>query len=188
MPFRFFVICLLAGLLGACAEKKLKPDLQFQLQGRDYLYTKNNWSFVGRVAISDKNNSLSASINWQHQKEQDNIELAGPFGQGRTLIMLADEGVVIDYGDKRLEYMGDKDQIVSMHLGVRVPVSALRYWVLGLVAPNNEYRDQEQGFEQAGWLVKYQQMQNVGQYILPRKIRVEQGNSRVKLIINQWNF
>jgi len=182
------VLLIMATLLVSCADVHVKPTIPFQLTARDYLYAKASWAFVGRMAVSDKNDSFSASITWKHQDSQDKLELSGPFGQGRTLIELTDEGVVIDNGDERMQYSGNADELVSRQVGVDIPVSALKYWVLGLVEPELEYDLLEKGFVQSGWNVKYQQMQVVGQNTMPRKIRVEQGDVKLKLIINHWDL
>jgi outer membrane lipoprotein LolB len=118
----------------------------------------------------------------------DEIELAGPLGQGRTQILLTQQYVVIDYGDKRLQYAGNVDDVISSQLGVSVPVSALKYWVLGLVNPEKEYEVIENGFFQLAWKVKYQIMQLVGEDELPKKIRVTGNNTKLKLIIDNWQI
>ena len=186
--YKSVVLLILTALLVSCADVPVKSTTPFQLSGRDYLYSKTSWSFAGRMAITDENDSFTASIAWKHQGRQDKLELAGLFGQGRTLIELTDDGVVIDNGDERLQYSGNADELVSRQVGIDIPVSALKYWVLGLVEPELEYGVLEKGFVQSGWNVSYPQMQIVGQNIMPRKIRVEQEDVKLKLIINHWDL
>jgi outer membrane lipoprotein LolB len=181
-------VIVLIGLLVSCSQVPLKPETPFQLSERDYLYKIADWSFSGRLAMSDKSNSLSASVVWKHQKHQDQIELAGPFGRGRTLISLTENSVVIDDGDERLNYYGNVDDIVTQQLGLRLPVSALKYWVLGLVEPNIDYTNFENGFLQSGWKIQYQQMQFVENNQLPRKLKIEKHKSKLKLIIQHWEL
>ncbi len=184
------VLITLSCLLISCAELPVQSTRPFDLTGRYYLYDKSEWSFSGRMAFSDKNNSISAAIDWKHQGEQDQLELSGPFGQGRTLIQLFGDKVVVDYGNEQRKYFGNVDELVARHVGISIPVSALKYWVLGLVEPDIEYDMFENGFLQAGWRVNYQQMQtqNVGQVDMPKKIRVEQNEVKLKLIINEWDI
>jgi len=167
MIVRVIAVLILTGLLISCAETTIKSTIPFDLIGRENLYDKSDWSLNGRLALSDSNNSLSASIKWKHQINQDLIELAGPFGQGRTVILLTEESMVIDDGNKVLKYHGNVDNLVSMHTGISVPVSALKYWVLGLVEPDSEYVVVENGFLQSGWNVNYPQMQLAGEDELP---------------------
>ena len=186
--YKSIVFLILTALLVSCAGTPVKTTIPFQLSGRGHLYNKSSWFFSGRIAVTDENDSFSASITWEHLGWKDKLELAGLFGQGRTLIELTDDGVVIDNGDERLQYSGNADKLVSRQVGVDIPVSALKYWVLGLVEPGLEYDLLEKGFVQSGWNVSYQQMQVVGQTDMPRKIRVEQDDVKLKLIINHWDL
>lgn len=187
MIARSIVFLLLISLLISCAETTVKSTVLFDLIGRDYLYDKNDWSLHGRLALSDKSNSLSASISWRHQRDRDEIELSGPFGQRHTVLLLTEDKMVTDDGDKQVQYHGNIDNLVSIHTGIAVPVSALKYWVLGLVKPNSEYVITENGFLQSGWKVKYSQMQFAGEDELPRKIKIEKEFAKLKLIINRWD-
>lgn len=188
MRFRFFILLTLATSLVACVDKTAKSTLPFELSERGYLYEKKVWSFTGRLAFSDSNDSFSASIDWKHQENQDELELSGPFGQGRTLVQLTGNSVVVDYGNKRIQSFGDVDSMVSKHTGINIPVSALKYWVLGLVEPDSEYVEVENGFLQSGWQIEYQQINPVSLFYLPQKIRIEQNNVKLKLIINEWDI
>lgn len=131
---------------------------------------------------------MSANIVWEHGLNQENIELAGIFGMGRTKINLTQQRVMIDSAGKQEVAYGDVNDIVSSRLGVTVPAAALQYWVLGLVDPSESYSRQESGFEQYGWRIRYLQMQEQKNKSLPRKIRLEKGTALLKLIINQWEI
>jgi outer membrane lipoprotein LolB len=186
MNFRALLLVLLSTQLLACADRIVKESALFKLEGRDYLYQKSKWTFSGRLAISDGEQSLSAAIVWGHDQHRDAIELSGAFGQGRTLIELTEGKMIVDNGDRRVQYSGQEDVLVSNLLGLAVPVSALKYWVRGLVLPEQGYVLIDKGFLQSQWQVKYLQMQFIGRDELPRKIKIDKGNARLKLVINQW--
>ncbi len=186
---RIISLLLLAGLLVSCASKLVKPVTHFQLQGRNYLYDKNKWFFSGRIALSNEKESLSLSISWNHNNKHDKIELAGSFGQGRTIFEITEKGIGIDDGEKRLQFVGSADVLVARHVGIKIPISALKYWVLGLVKPDTHFVGEENGFLQSEWRVQYQQMQLVDGDALPKKIkfeRIEPRNEKLKLIIDHW--
>jgi len=185
---RCFVIVMLSMVLFSCASVSEKQELAFQLDGRNELYEKSGWSFVGRIALLDSDSSFSAAISWVHEGENDEIELSGPFGQGRTIIWVTGSSVEIDNGDEHLQYFGDVDMLISRQLGVSVPVSALRYWLLGLVHPRMKYTEQAGGFVQSGWQVTYHAMQQEGKELLPRKLRIEQDKTKLKLVIGEWDL
>ena len=184
---RWQSIFLISIFLASCTSLQEKSPETFQLTEREHLYKKTKWSFSGRIALADKNESFSAAIMWSHKDEKDELEVSGPFGQGRTVIVIDKHSVVIDYGDERLQYFGSVDALVSRQLGVAMPVSALKYWVLGLVEPETAYVMQGRGFIQSKWLVSYLGMQQVGVESLPRKFRAERERTKLKLIIDQWD-
>ncbi len=188
MSFRCIALLILSTQLFSCAQIAVKESDLFKLEGRDYLYQKTEWSFSGRLAISDQNQSLSASINWDHKDNKDVIELSGAFGQGRTLIELSQDKMIVDDGEQRLHYFGEVDALISQLLGVAVPFSALKFWVRGLVFPKKDYQLIEKGFLQSESTIKYLQMQAIGLDQLPRKIKIVNNQSTLKLVINRWQL
>lgn len=96
--------------------------------------------------------------------------------------------MAIDYGEEAVRFIGSADDLMRKYTGVSVPVLALRYWVLGLVDPKNSYVSAKDGFIQLGWNVSYQQMQLVELDEMPKKIKVKQDDSKLKLIIDHWDI
>lgn len=182
---RFLLPLVLLGL-AACSEMPVKSGQPFQVSERAHLYQLKNWSFDGRLSLTDGQESWSAAIEWQHSEKKDEIKLSGPLGQGGVLIILTDELVIIDRGDDKITQSNQVDEFISQQLGVFVPVRALRYWVLGLTQPETAVLELEDGFVQSKWTVHYLQMQQSGKEWLPRKINVEQAQAKLKLVIDQW--
>ena len=100
---------------------------------------KRHGPFSGRIALTNEKESLSLSINWKHRNKQDSIELSGPFGQGRTILKLSEEELIIDDGEKPLKFVGNVDDQIARYVGLNIPISALKYWVLGLVKPKARF-------------------------------------------------
>lgn len=188
MNLRRIVLLLLMSSLISCTNKPIKLIDSFQLSERQHLYDISEWSLEGRLAVADKNNSMSASVVWTHREEFEKIELTGPFGQGRTVVVISKKSVDVDQGDSRQRYYGDVDDLLERHLGISVPISALKFWVFGLVQPKIDFIDFANGFKQLQWDIEYQQMQLVGQHELPRKIKIHKDLSKLKLIISRWQI
>ncbi len=183
----FLVVALMLQLI-SCASVPEKSAALFDLSGRDLLYAKTEWSFKGRIAIVSKDEAVSANIAWERLQDKENIVLSGLFGMGKSRIILEKGRVEIESAGKRSVYYGNASDIVHSELGVRIPVTALKFWVLGVVDPSASFVVNDKGFEQHGWLVTYLQMQVDNGNELPRKIRVEQGSAKLKLIVNQWEI
>jgi outer membrane lipoprotein LolB len=138
------------------------------------------------LSLSGNNDSWSANLWWGHSLVQDELKLSGPLGQGATVIRLNGDNVSIDRGDGNVQTSTQPEAFISQQLGMSVPIKALRHWIAGLPEPEQAFVDMPSGFQQAGWLVEYKQMQPVEKQVLPRKMTVMNGKAKLKLIIEQW--
>jgi outer membrane lipoprotein LolB len=175
-------------LLSACSTESILPETTYSKQVREHLYKLDNWSFDGRLAISGRNDSWSASISWNHDPRQEKVKLSGPLGQGATTIALTDDFVRIDRGNGNVQTSDQPEDFVSHQLGVFVPIQSLRYWVIGLPEPTQSFLETTDGFTQAGWLVSYKETQNGAGQSMPRRISVVNPDVKLKLIIDQWTI
>ena len=186
MSYASILLIVFAILLTGCAQQPIKQAGEYRLQAMQHLYAQTNWQFEGRLAVAAEHESFSASINWQRRQASDVIELVGPLGQGRVLITVTAMHVVVDDGDKRSVYLESADRVFAKYFGIAIPVQAFRYWLLGVVEPEQDYTEVEKGFIQHQWRVKYRQMQMHGDELLPRKINIEKEHTKIKLVIDQW--
>jgi outer membrane lipoprotein LolB len=173
-------------MLSACSTVPLEPEVHYSKIAREHLYQMERWSFEGRLALTGKNDSWSASINWGHRPEDEKIKLSGPLGQGATVIQLTGDLVTIDRGDDEVQSSTQPEEFINQQLGMFVPVHSLRYWVVGLPEPTSKFVETATGFTQSGWLIEYKQMQPVDNQSMPRKITVTNEQVKLKLIIDQW--
>jgi outer membrane lipoprotein LolB len=176
----------IALMLSACSTVPVEPEVHYSKIAREHLYKLEQWSFEGRLALSGKNDSWSASINWGHRPDDEKIKLSGPLGQGATVIQLTGDLVTIDRGDGQVQSSTRPEEFINQQLGMFVPVHSLRYWVVGLPEPASVFVETSTGFKQAGWFVEYKQMQSVDDQFMPRIITVTKEQVKLKLIIDQW--
>lgn len=182
----YFSLLLCVAFLVACTDLPVKSGEHYKLAERTSLYKLKQWSFDGRLSLTNGQESWTVSIEWAHVDDKDEIKLAGPLGQGATMIVLTDNLVSIDRGDGKIAQSSQIDAFIKQQLGIFVPVRALRYWVLGLASPEGSFVEIADGFEQSEWTVHYLQMQMLGSEWMPRKIGVEQNEAKLKLIVEQW--
>ena len=173
-------------MLSACSTVPVEPEVHYSKLAREHLYKLERWSFDGRLALTGKNDSWSASINWGHQPDDEKIKLSGPLGQGATVIQLTGDFVTIDRGNGQAQSSTQPEEFINQQLGMFVPVHSLRYWVVGLPEPTSAFVETATGFKQAGWIIEYKQMQPVDNQSMPRKITVTNEQVKLKLIIDQW--
>lgn len=175
-------------IMSACSFAPVEPEVHYSKHVREHLYKLERWSFEGRLALTGKNDSWSASINWGHRADDEKIKLSGPLGQGATIIELTGDLVTIDRGDGKAQSSTQPEAFINQQLGMFVPVHSLRYWVIGLPAPTNSFVETANGFKQAGWLIEYKQMQSVDNQPMPHKITVSNEQVKLKLVIDQWDL
>ncbi len=173
-------------MLSACSITPEEPEVHYSKLAREHLYRLESWSFEGRLALTGKNDSWSANINWGHKQDDEKIKLSGPLGQGTTVIRLTGDLVTIDRGDGQVQSSTQPEQFINQQLGMFVPVHFLRYWVVGLPEPTSAFVETPTGFKQAGWHIDYKQMQPVDNQSMPHKITVTNEQVKLKLIIDQW--
>ena len=173
-------------ILSGCSTAPVEPEVHYSKIAREHLYQLERWSFEGRLALTGKNDSWSASINWGHRPDDEKIKLSGPLGQGTAFIQLTGDLVTIDKGDGKAQSSEQPEEFINQQLGIFVPVHSLRYWVVGLPEPTSAFVETTSGFRQAGWFIEYKQMQSVDNQSMPRKITVTNERVKLKLVIDQW--
>lgn len=175
-------------MLSACSTVPVAPEAHYSKLARENLYHLEQWSFEGRLALTGKNDSWSASISWWHRLDEEKIKLSGPLGQGATIIQLTGDLVTIDRGDDQVQSSTQPEAFINQQLGMFVPVHSLRYWVIGLPEPASAFIETVNGFKQAGWMIEYKQMQPVDGQPMPHKITVTNELVKLKLVIDQWTL
>ncbi len=180
------LLVLLVAILPACERPMVKPVQQYQ--PKTALYQLKQWTMNGRVAVHAPQDSFSADLSWQHRQGEEILELSGPFGQGRTIIKVLPDRVIVDEGDRSHTYFQSAETVFNRYFAVRFPVRAVTYWLIGLADPGEKFSLLNNGFIQNGWRVEYSQEQLVGDVFLPRKIRLINQQTKIKIIIDQWKL
>jgi outer membrane lipoprotein LolB len=181
-------VVLAASLTGCTLFTAAPPEISYSKAVNEELYRLEPWSLDGRIALTGAEDSRTADLAWAHQRDDEEIKLSGPLGQGAVRIHLAGNVVTVAQGDGKVESSDDPESFINQRLGMFVPVTSLRYWVLGLPEPDLDFEETDKGFKQSGWTIVFQAMQRVGQLLLPRKMSVANDRVKLKLIINQWTL
>ncbi len=174
-------------LLPACSMMTTAPEMAYQqTSSQSELYGLERWGLEGRIAVVSKSDVVQANINWEHSPDEDLIKLSGPLGQGAVTIQLNSTGVTIDRGGGDVKTSTNPEKFINQEVGLFVPVTSLRYWVIGVPAKSQPVATIDKGFEQAGWRNQYKTMQPVNGYVLPQNMTVTNESVKLKLFIDQW--
>lgn len=174
----------LALLFSACAAPRLGgldalPALDFRIRGK--------------IAVRGAGDAFSASFDWRQAGERFEIELWGPFGQGRAQVR-GRGGAASITDDRGVTRQGaDAAALMRDVLGWSAPTAALRHWVRGRydpAMPTTEEKRAEDGrlaaFEQLGWAVRLSRWRDTAIGPAPARIVLARDGRRIVVACKEW--
>jgi outer membrane lipoprotein LolB len=175
-----------ASFFSGCSIIPVEHELKFSEVNNQHLSDLEQWQLLGRIAMSNEEDSWSANIDWRHEADKEVLNLSGPLGQGAARIVLRSDSIMIDQGNGQVGFSKNIDAYIKQQLGFLVPLSALRFWVIGLTEPDKPFVRFEEGFSQFSWNIQYHNYIQVGKEWMPRKIKIKNNSAQLKLVIDRW--
>lgn len=169
----------------------------------------DGWEVKGKLAVKTHKRGGQANMLWKRDGEAHNINLYGPLGGGRVVLTRDAGGATLRDNKKRVYQADTAEELLYRVAGWQVPFRAMRYWVLGLPDPGEEYEQSVddwgrlQTLRQAGWQVEFVEYRDFQGRVLPRKFHMtalpdarhivndqyeENDQVRVRVIIKRWRF
>jgi outer membrane lipoprotein LolB len=162
----------------ALALRVLPPLTQFGLEGR--------------LQVRDAERSAAVGIDWQHGPARDEWLFTGPLGQGLARIEADGAGARMLLSDGRRSEAATAGELAESLLGVSAPFDALPRWVTARPAATAQVRSLDplgrplQLVDQ-GWTIDYLEYAGEAPDSPPRKVDVQRGDTRLRLIVDSWN-
>lgn len=189
---RLLVLCLSLILLPGCAW--LWQAETAQPGSAERLRAIPSWFMEGRINVRTPDDAWSANLEWRHGSNEDQMSFSGPFAPRAATLLYKENLIIFEAADGSLAESTDPEGLLLERLGFSVPLDALRYWVLGLPAPLQEFIAHPApenpaalvGFAQAGWFMRYDGFMQTGLWVLPRKIEFRGRDVVLKLIVDRW--
>ena len=164
-------------------------------QRREQLRDMDSWSMFGRLAMRSDTESFTAHIQWRQTGDAYRVRLSGPFGAGTLQIEGDAQGVVLRTNDDQSYVSSTPEELLYQHTGWWLPLSGLRYWVLGRTEPERlaemvtiDEQGLVQGFQQDGWDVRYLDYRSVDEFHMPRKASLQSERVRASLLVTRWQL
>lgn len=190
---------LAAVLLTGCTtltEVGPPPD---QLLLEQQLRELDTWQLRGRLAFKDTDGEGGqANLRWWQTGDAARLRIAGPFGAGAYELTLAPEQIVIRdaAGERRADYAGADavEEFLRSQLGWSFPVTAARFWVLGLADPataasiTRNAEGRLDTLEQYGWRISYLRFTDVDGLELPAKLRMNSSRAELRMVVSRWTL
>lgn len=193
-PFALLFAIILSGcstVPEVAPERSESQKQQLWSQYQEQRQKLVNWSLEGRMGLRVPGDSGSLSVEWLQKDSAYTIYLDGPLGQSIARIEGNESGVLLEASGKR--HSGQNpEQLLYQLTGWDLPVSSLRYWVLGLPVPSYDAKVQLNNDGQAslisqlGWTVEYVKYKEVPEGVMPFRMKVSQGDIQVTLVVSRW--
>lgn len=180
----------LALLVTGCATAPISTPPTGRAVDPDAL---TQWTAKGRIALTAQGEGGSGSFVWQQRSERTELVVRGPLGAGGLNIVTDGETLHLDDGSGQA-FDGDAARAaLERRLGARLPLSELRYWMLGVPAPETAAPAQAAtgavaGFTQAGWVITYEAFEPAGDWSLPSRLTATTGDARVRIVVDDWQL
>lgn len=206
-------ITILAAALSGCVSTPAVPPAGDPLaawQTRvEELSGIDQWEVKGKLAVKTHKRGGQANMLWKRDGEDHNINLYGPLGGGRVVLTRDRDGATLRDVKKRTYHATTAEELLYRVAGWQVPFQAMRYWVLGVPDPDEEYErsvddwGRLQMLRQSGWEVEFMEYKVFDGRELPRQFHMtalpgtqhivddeigENDQVRVRVIIKHWQF
>lgn len=185
--FRHAGALALVGSLAACAPALKQPVQEEGTYNRAGRFALNVWD----KTVDRNKESVQGGFLWLDTTQRLELDLRNPLGSTLARVVVTQGDATLIHSDGSRVTAANPDALVADVLGSEIPVSGLRYWLKGVVAPapvQQEQRDAQgklSSFTQAGWKVTLSDYDPKG----PRKLSMVRNETlqtiTVRLVINE---
>lgn len=153
----------------------------------------NQWHIQGRLAITNGVEAYSVKLQWKQQDDTFHLAIIAPVGHQGVILTGNNKQMIAKFSNGQVIHAQNPESFLQKQMGWDLPVSQLRYWILGSTKPQqNIVLDQSTNLptlrKVSGWKIEYLQYKIVQKLALPKRIDMEKGDIKIRLIIDNWEF
>ena len=180
------VACALA--LAGCAgiESQRQAPVAFASE-------RASFEIMGRLSLRRGSEALTANFRWDHQAQDDTIDLVSPTGQTVARLRGAPGLATLQMSDGRVETAPDWNALTARALDWSLPVAGLAFWVQGLPRPDSAFATEAGAgrelsvLRQDGWTIVYLSYAPDEQGVLrPARMVLSYPDVEVRLVVDAW--
>ncbi|NLS11653.1 lipoprotein localization protein LolB [Vibrio sp. SM6] len=189
-------------LLGCSSVPQSTLPVQWQ-QHQKTLQQIDQFQVTGKLGYISPEERQSLNFFWHHQPYYSELRLTTVLGQTALKLAISPDGArITTYEDDVFEGQ-DATSLIYRLTGLRIPVTQLPAWLLGLPQDEQQFtlNDQNtlasltaestrQGVTRAPWHIAYQRYRDIdvnGERLpLPSKLQLTQGDIKLNIVITKW--
>lgn len=151
-----------------------------------------DWRMNGSLAVEARGEGGQVRVDWRQRDRSFDIRLTGPLGSGVVRLSGSDEGATLVLGNGERHQATDPSWLLYQQTGWWIPVEALRWWVLGLPAPDlpAQLALDDQGrlarLAQSGWIIRFDRYMTEGGIDVPGRVIASAEEAAVRLVVRRW--
>lgn len=153
-----------------------------------------DWEFGGRAVLRHGKRSWRVDIRWQQHIDEYRVSLMSLLGQQIARLQGGNGQVVLDRPGQASVTARSPSALLAEEFGWNIPIEGLRYWVLGLPAPDVAEKGQRDRYgylrtlEQQGWQIVFDRYRQADDAWLPGRLTLTRDGLSVRLVIDQWHL
>lgn len=192
------VVWLLLSLLVGCASTPPTPIGYGSIEERQRaLRAVDVWTATGRIALSTPSEGFSAAMDWRQVREDYDVMLTALLGQRALRVSQQGALATLQAPGRAMTSGSNAEQLMLRELGVRVPLSQMRFWIRGLPGTagvpgyDNAGRLQRLAYNDADgtqWVADFKSYQRVGDIELPALINISGRDYSIRLLVKNWQM
>ena len=193
----FITLCVLS--LPACVSvTPVIPvedaDLAWKTRS-EYLYQQNHWTAHLALIGANHQQKFKTRAVWEQHGDHYTIKLRDFIGRTIAIIEGSPQGVQAKTS-KGQHYTGhNAEDLIAQLFDIQIPVSGMRYWLLGLPKPNvqvNQLVLNNAGLAdqvtQEGWSMTYPYYLDNDPFKMPSQILLAFEDIDLTVKVSQWTF
>lgn len=194
---RFLPLIAGAAFLSACSTLGSRPADDREAIGKWQRHSERialirNWALSGRAVVKNGRKSWHFGVYWRVSANGYSIELKTPLGQGVARLQVDASGAELQLPDEPPQRSDSAGKLLASRFGWQLPTSLMTRWILGLPTsgsdnvPIVDSGGEALEIKESGWDINYRRYADWGGYRLPAMIVMNQGETEVRVVIDEW--
>ena len=150
-----------------------------------------SWDLRGRISVDTGEDAFQGRFTWRQNEDQMRLSIRGPLGAGAVEIRGNEDELFVRSRGETWQ-MQDPELELSSLLGWWMPVSSLRYWLLGTadgrftqISTIDEH-GLLKSLEQRAWKLDYTRYALAGDVLIPRTLELSHAPLELAVTIDDW--